>query len=98
MLGLLYHRRLRNVKRKTVPPPRRSSTQILPPCASTMVRQIERPSPMPLRLVVTKGWNRLRATSGARPAPVSADAHLDQLARPGGAGDLQLALVRCLRS
>ena len=64
--------RQRKVKRKIVPPPGRASTQILPPCASTMVRQIDRPSPMPLRLVVTNGWKRCAATSGASPAPVSA--------------------------
>ncbi len=33
------------VKRKTLPPPGRSSIQIVPPCASTMPRQIARPRP-----------------------------------------------------
>ena len=43
------------VKTNTAPPPRFVSNQIAPPCASTMVRQIERPTPMPLALLVTKG-------------------------------------------
>ena len=42
-----------------------------PPWASTMDRQIDRPSPMPFGLVVTNGWNRFAATTGARPGPVS---------------------------
>src|SRR5262249_31548542 len=56
----------------TVPPPLFGSAQSRPPCASMIVRQIERPMPSPLTLVVTKGSNnRLRTFSG-RPCPVSA--------------------------
>src|SRR4029077_3178350 len=49
------------VKRKTVPPPVLVSQCSLPPCASTIERQIERPRPMPLGLVETKGSNSLPA-------------------------------------
>ena len=34
--------------------------------------EIDRPTPMPWRLVVTKGWNSCSAMSGAMPEPVSA--------------------------
>ncbi len=44
-----------SVKRKIVPPPGLGSTQSRPPCASMMVREIDRPMPMPSGLVVTKG-------------------------------------------
>ena len=37
-----------------------------------MVREIERPTPMPCSLVVTKGWNSWSAIAGAMPVPVSA--------------------------
>ena len=59
--GISRHRRLppcstlRSVKRKIVPPPGFGSAQIRPPCASTMVREIDRPTPMPCCLVVTNG-------------------------------------------
>src|SRR5689334_11938837 len=36
-----------SVKRNSAPPPARSSTQILPPCASTSPRQMAKPSPVP---------------------------------------------------
>ena len=39
------------------------------------------PTPMPCRLVVTKGWNSCSATSGAMPGPVSATLTCDHAVR-----------------
>ena len=36
-----------------------------------MVREIDRPTPMPCRLVVMNGWNSCAVISGEMPAPVS---------------------------
>src|SRR5689334_13212760 len=41
-----------NVNRKTAPAPAQFSAQIFPPNVSTIVRAIERPSPVPCPLVV----------------------------------------------
>src|ERR1700722_15600017 len=41
------------VKRNTLPPPTFRSPHRRPPCASTMVRQTDKPIPMPSGLVVT---------------------------------------------
>src|SRR5215468_12354745 len=40
------------VKQKTAPPPGRFSAHILPPWVSTIARAMDRPSPVPSRLVV----------------------------------------------
>src|SRR5208282_1454555 len=63
-----------SVKRKVAPPPAFDSDQIFPPCASTMVRLIDRPTPMPCGFDVTNGWNSLAAISSDTPGPVSATA------------------------
>src|SRR3954469_22568658 len=44
-----------SVKRNTVPPSGLASALICPPCASTIVRQIDRPTPIPSGLAVTNG-------------------------------------------
>src|SRR3546814_4621365 len=52
---------LTKVKWNCVPPPCAGSIQMRPPLASTIVRQIERPSPMPSAFVLTialKSWAR----------------------------------------
>src|SRR5262249_27290010 len=41
-----------SVKQNTAPPPGRFSAHILPPWVSTIARAIDRPSPVPSRLVV----------------------------------------------
>ena len=61
-----------NVNRKTVPPILPASTVNSPPCALTILRQIDKPSPMPLPLVLVNGLKRLSTTAGAIPGPVSA--------------------------
>ena len=43
------------VKWNTAPPPGLGSAQMRPPCDSTMVRQIESPTPMPAGFEVLKG-------------------------------------------
>lgn len=43
------------VNRKDVPPLPTASNQIFPPCASMIVRQIDRPTPMPLCFEVMNG-------------------------------------------
>ena len=45
----------RSVKRKIVPLPGLGSTVICPPWDSMMVREIDSPTPMPCRFVVTNG-------------------------------------------
>jgi hypothetical protein len=45
----------RSVKRKIVPPPGLGATVICPPWASMIVREIDSPTPMPCRFVVTNG-------------------------------------------
>ena len=47
-----------------------------------IVREIDRPTPMPVRFVVTNGWNSWSATSGEIPPPVS-ETVMDQ--RPSAA-------------
>lgn len=54
------------------PPPGLGSVQMRPPWASTIVREIDRPTPMPCGLVVTNGWNSRAAAASSRPEPVSA--------------------------
>src|SRR5438477_6922028 len=61
-----------SAKRKTVPPLGLSSAYSRPPCASTMTRQIERPTPRPPAFVVTNGSNSCARIAGDRPGPVSA--------------------------
>src|SRR3546814_1833301 len=51
---------LTKVKWNCVPPPCAGSIQMRPPLASTIVRQIERPSPMPSAFVLT---NALKSRS-----------------------------------
>ncbi len=41
------------------------------PCASTIARQMDRPTPIPLALVDTNGSNSRSLTVLARPGPVS---------------------------
>src|SRR6478672_3426043 len=60
------------VNLKTVPPPSTESNQMRPRCASTIVLQMDNPTPMPLCFEVMNGWNRLAATTGSSPDPVSA--------------------------
>src|SRR6202030_21923 len=62
------------VKRNTVPPPRLGSPFRRPPCASTIERQIERPSPIPLAFVETNGSKSRLATSFPSPRPLPATA------------------------
>ena len=45
------------LKTKTAPPSGFGSNQMRPPWVSMMVREMESPTPMPVRLLVTKGWN-----------------------------------------
>src|SRR3546814_3429544 len=59
------------VNRNVTPPPSFGATHSRPPWASMIDRLIDRPSPMPLLLVVTKGWKSFPATSGSSPGPVS---------------------------
>ena len=47
---------LGTVKWKAVPPALRGSNQMRPPCASMIVRQMERPIPIPFCFDVMKGW------------------------------------------
>ena len=52
---------LGRVKKKVVPKGLRGNAQSLPPCASMIDRQMERPKPIPLDFVVKKGskmWSR----------------------------------------
>ena len=42
-----------------------------PPCASTIVRLIESPSPIPSFLVVKNAWNKRPTASGDKPVPQS---------------------------
>ena len=60
------------VKWKQAPPSGDCSLQMRPSCASTIVRQIDRPSPMPEALVLRNGENSSAAISGASPGPLSA--------------------------
>ena len=60
---------------ETAPSPGPFSAQIRPPWASTIVRAIDRPSPMPLRLVLKNESKSLRQVLG-RDA-VTAIAHRD---------------------
>src|SRR6185436_15151681 len=55
--------------RKVVPRPRSLSYDSRPPCASTMPREIGRPSPVPPRFVEVKKLNT--SSPGSIPAPVS---------------------------
>ena len=61
-----------SVKWKSAPPSSESASHIWPPCASTMPRQIDKPTPMPDGFVVTNGWNSFSRTSAGRPGPLSA--------------------------
>lgn len=60
------------VNRNIVPPPGLSSASNLPPCASTITRQTDRPIPRPLDLLVTNGSNNFSRTADDSPGPVSA--------------------------
>ena len=78
---------------KTDPPPSRSSTPIVPPCASTIRRQVARPMPDALDGLVEAGQRRedpLPLVGGDAPAAV---AHLDRggVRRAACAADLDLA-------
>ena len=54
------------------PPARRSlSHQVTPPCASTMVRLMASPIPMPFGFVVTNGAKIASSFSSGTPGPVS---------------------------
>src|SRR3546814_13030814 len=54
---------LTKVKWNCVPPPCAGSIQMRPPLASTIVRQIERPSPLPSALVPTNALQSWAAQS-----------------------------------
>ena len=56
-----------------------------------MVREIDSPTPMPCRFVVTNGWNSRDATSGEMPQPVSATSTTTILSSAGLVETLQLA-------
>ena len=53
------------------PPPSGLSAQIRPPCASMIVRAIDRPRPMPFALVVKKESNRRETSASGMPGPES---------------------------
>ena len=57
--------------RKVVPRPGSDCTDSVPPCAATMVRLIESPSPMPPGLVVKKGWKMRASVCSSMPHPES---------------------------
>ena len=60
-----------NVKRNAAPPPLLFSAQSRPPCASTIVREIGRPMPIPFGLVVKNGSKTCASLSAGMPWPVS---------------------------
>ena len=55
----------------TVPFPGEDSAEIVPPWASTIRRETERPSPVPPSLRVTNGSNKVSAMSEGIPHPLS---------------------------
>ena len=59
------------VKWKALPPSGTGVIQMRPPCASMMVREIDRPRPMPSFLVVANAWNKRSVTAGLTPLPLS---------------------------
>ena len=61
-----------------------------------MVREIDRPTPMPWRLVVMNGWNNCALISGAIPVPVSATLISTMLVRRRRRRDYELAPFRFL--
>ena len=88
-----------SVKRNVAPRSALFSAQMRPPCASTIVREIDSPTPMPFGLVVKNGSNRrpsFSARSRARshslatsthPLPVSARAHRHLRSRSATSSD-----------
>ena len=82
------------VKLNTVPPPGLGRGAMEPPCASTMVREIERPTPIPWRFVVTNGWKSCAVISGEIPAPVSETLISTMLSGTRRGRDDKFALVR----
>ncbi len=76
--------------RRTVnvaPRPGRLSAPIVPPWSATIEREIERPRPWPLSLVVKNGWKSRRATSSVNPTPVSATSTTTGSSAPGSLRD-----------
>src|SRR5262249_33988105 len=61
-----------SVNVKTAPPVGELPALIWPPCASIMVRDMARPSPIPELLVVTNGSKMCGSTSLGMPGPESA--------------------------
>jgi hypothetical protein len=62
---------LGKVKWKAVPPFVPGSNHMRPPCASTIVLQIDRPMPIPLCFEVTNGWKSWGEMDSLIPEPVS---------------------------
>src|SRR3546814_15851704 len=82
---------LTRVKLISVPPSSAACIHIRPPLASMIVRQIERPRPMPSGFVLTKAVNSLSPISGVTPGPPSATTTCTQ---PDGPGRLDTARPR----
>ncbi len=66
-----------SVKLNVAPPPSLFSARISPPCASTMPRLIDRPTPSPCDLVVKNGSNNRDKASGAMPDAGVGDGDLE---------------------
>ena len=60
-----------NLIRNTAPAPGSFAAKICPSCASTMVRAIDNPMPMPSALVVKNGSNTSFSLSAGIPGPRS---------------------------
>src|SRR5690606_1098852 len=56
------------------PPRRLRPTSIAPPWPSTMLRVTDRPSPIPVALVLVIGWNTRSRCSSGTPGPLSSTA------------------------
>jgi len=67
----MFDRRRGSVKRKLAPPSGFGSAQIRPRCASTIARLTERPTPVPLGLVVYDNENMRSVSTSPSPIPLS---------------------------